>query len=358
MAEVAQVVARPKGPPPRVFSGMQPSGILHLGNYMGALRTWVDLIAESKIKGPEGVPLDCIFCIVDQHAMTVEYEPGELRGRVIDAARIYIAAGVDPAHCTLFVQSHVPQHTELAWYFNTIMPMGELSRMTQFKEKTEQHKAVVTTGLFTYPLLMAADILLYKATLVPVGEDQVQHLEFAREVARKFNGRFTPKRARPTFPEPAARLSNTPRIMGLDGQHKMSKSRGNDIGLLDDDATILKKLKGAFTDPQRLRRDDPGRPELCNIFTMHKAVSPKETIEHVDRSCRTAAFGCGDCKQLLAQNLSEHLTPIRVRARELSEKPAEVLDGLADGARRCRALATETMREVRERMGLLPAADQ
>lgn len=348
--EAQAAVAKPKGPPPRVFSGMQPTGMLHLGNWMGALRNWANLVTESKQTG-----LDCVFCIVDQHAITVEYDPKELRQKVLDAALIYIAAGVDPAHCTLIVQSHVPEHTELAWYLTTLMPMGELHRMTQFKEKSEQHKQIVSTGLFTYPLLMAADILLYRATLVPVGEDQLQHLEFARECARKFNARFTPKRKYPTFPEPQARLSATPRIMGLDGLTKMSKSRGNDIGLLEDDAAILKKLKGAYTDPQRLTREDPGRPELCNIFTMHKAVSPPATVEEADLKCRTAGWGCGDCKQVLAENLSRELTPIREKAKALAEKPDVVLDALADGARRCRAIAGETMREVRDRMGLVPS---
>ena len=345
--------AKPKGPPPRVFSGMQPTGALHLGNWMGALRNWAKLSDEAKATG-----LDCIFCIVDQHAITSDYEPKELRQKVVDAALYYIAAGVDPSHCTLMVQSHVHEHTELAWYFNTLIPMGELSRMTQFKEKSEQHKTSVPTGVYTYPLLMAADILVYKATIVPVGEDQLQHLELARECARKFNAKFTPKRKYPSFPEPQARLSATPRIMGLDGLTKMSKSRGNDIGLLEDDASIAKKLKGAYTDPQRLTLHDPGRPELCNIFTMHKAVSPASTVEEVDVQCRTAAFGCGDCKAILASNLSRALTPIREKAKALQAKPEVVLDALADGARRCRGLARETMREVRDRMGLVPARDE
>jgi tryptophanyl-tRNA synthetase len=344
--------AKGSGPPPRVFSGMQPTGALHLGNWMGALRNWAKLSDEAKATG-----LDCIFCIVDQHAITSDYEPKELRQKVTDAALYYIAAGVDPAHCTLMVQSHVPEHTELAWYFNALIPTGELSRMTQYKEKSE-NKQSVPTGILTYPLLMAADILVYKATLVPVGEDQLQHLELARECARKFNARFTPKRKYPSFPEPQGRLSSTPRIMGLDGLTKMSKSRGNDIGLLEDDASIAKKLKGAYTDPQRLTLQDPGRPEICNIFTMHKAVSPVATVEEVDVKCRTAAFGCGDCKTILAENLSRELTPIRAKAKELQAKPEIVLDALADGARRCRGIAKETMREVRDRMGFVPARDE
>jgi tryptophanyl-tRNA synthetase len=347
---------KPKGPPPRVFSGMQPTGTLHLGNWMGALRNWASLVEESKRLAREGQSLDCIFCIVDQHGLTIEYEPKELPQKIFDAALSYIAAGVDPKHCTLFLQSHVHEHTELAWYFNAIMPRGPLERMTQFKEKSAQHDSV-STGIFTYPLLMAADILLYKATIVPVGEDQVQHLELARECARKFNLKFTAKKQRPTFPEPQPRLTSTPRIMGVDGLTKMSKSRGNDIGMLEEDASIWKKLKGAYTDPQRLRREDPGRPEVCNIFTMHRAVSPPATIEEVDVKCRTAGWGCGDCKQVLAQNLSKELTPIRLRAKDLAQKPDEVYDALADGAKRCRSMAKETMLEVRDRMGLVPARE-
>jgi tryptophanyl-tRNA synthetase len=329
---------------------MQPTGKLHLGNWLGALKTWVDLIEESKATGA-----DNIFCIVDQHAVTIDYEPKDLRANILEAARCYVAAGVDPAKCTLFLQSHVPQHTELAWYFNTITPTGELSRMTQYKEKVAQHGGAVSTGILTYPLLMAADILLYRATIVPVGDDQVQHLELAREVARKFNARFTPKRARDTFPEPQPRLSVTPRIMGLDGQSKMSKSRGNDIGMLEDDKSIAKKLKSAFTDPQRVTREIPGDPGVCNIFTLHKAVSSPSEVADVDRGCRDASWGCGDCKELLAKNLSTHLTPIRVRAKELEQKPDVLLDALADGARRCRGIADETMREVRDRMGFVAA---
>ncbi|MFI5302939.1 MAG: tryptophan--tRNA ligase [Polyangiales bacterium] len=339
----------PQRPPPRVFSGMQPTGKLHLGNWLGALKTWVDLIEESKTTGADNV-----FCIVDQHALSADYDPKELRAKVAEAALYYVAAGVDPTQCTLFVQSHVPAHTELAWYFNTITPMGELSRMTQFKEKSAQHGGAVGTGVLTYPLLMAADILLYRSTIVPVGEDQVQHLELTREIARKWNARFTPKRSRETFPEPQPRLSVTPRIMGIDGQHKMSKSRGNDIAMLEDDRSIAKKLKSAFTDPQRITRDISGNPAICNIFTLHKAVSSAEQVAEIDRGCRDASWGCGDCKELLGKNLSTQLTPIRERARELEQKPDVLLDALADGARRCRTIADETMREVRDRMGLLP----
>jgi tryptophanyl-tRNA synthetase len=273
---------------------------------------------------------------------------------VIEAARYYVAAGIDPEYSKLFVQSHVPEHTELAWYLTTLTPMGELERMTQFKEKSQQQQSVLA-GIFTYPVLMAADILLYKATVVPVGEDQVQHLELTREIARKFNNRYTPKRKYPTFPEPQQKLSIAPRIMGLDGQFKMSKSRGNDIGMLESDAEIRKKLKGAFTDPQRVTRDIPGNPDVCNIFTMHKAVSAPELVKTANDNCRSAGWGCGDCKEALGASLSEKLTPIRSKAEVLAKQPDQLWDVLSDGARKCRALAQETMREVRERMGIVPA---
>ena len=242
----------------RIFSGMQPTGALHVGNWLGALRNWVHLLESGRYEG--------LFSVVDAHAVTVEYDPKEMPARVFETALTYIAVGLDPERCTLFVQSDVPEHTELAWYLGSVTPMGELNRMTQFKEKSEEHKQNVNAGLFTYPILMAADVLLYKATVIPVGDDQVQHLELAREVARRFDARFGE-----VFPEPKPVLSTTPRIMGLDGKTKMSKTRGNTIDIFDPPAVIEKKLKTAFTDPQKLRKGDPGRPEICNVFTMHTA---------------------------------------------------------------------------------------
>jgi tryptophanyl-tRNA synthetase len=327
----------------RIFSGMQPTGGLHLGNYLGALRQWVALTETGEH--------DPIFCVVDDHAITVKYDVETFAQKAHDTALTYLASGLDPEKCTVFVQSHVPEHTELAWFLSCVAPMGELGRMTQFKEKSEQHKESVNAGLFTYPILMAADILLYRATLVPVGHDQVQHLEFARELSRYFNKRFRDG----LFPEPKPHAL-TLRIRGLDGQEKMSKSRGNTIDLLEPPKAALKKLKKAFTDPQRTTREAPGRPEVCNIFTMHTAVTDQAKVDEIDRECRRAGIGCGDCKLLLHESLERELVPIRARAEELAREPERVTRVLERGAERCRELAGETMREVKNAMGLLPRA--
>lgn len=322
----------------RVFSGIQPSGELHIGNWLGAVRTWAAQVAEQRE--------DLIFCIVDAHAITVEYEPAELRARIETMARDLVACGLDPARCTLFVQSDVREHTELAWYLANVTPLGDLHRMTQFKEKSAG-KEHVLVGLFTYPVLMSADILLYKGTVVPVGEDQLQHLELARETARRFNYRFGE-----TFPEPQPRMSSAPRIMGLDGQAKMSKSRGNTIGLFEEPAAFWNKLRGAYTDPQRLRRSDPGRPEICNVYTMHKALSTPEQVDLTYKECTTAQRGCIDCKKILQESFERELVPLRTKRAELDAQPGAVAKALAEGAEKARAIARETMRDVRDRMGL------
>jgi tryptophanyl-tRNA synthetase len=325
-------------PRPRVVSGIQPSGELHVGNWLGAVRTWAAQVAEQKE--------ELFFCIVDAHAINVEYEPAELRRRIDVMARDLVACGLDPAGCTLFVQSDVREHTELAWYLANVTPKGDLERMTQFKEKSAEREGV-SAGFFTYPVLMAADVLLYKATVVPVGEDQVQHLELAREIARRFNHRFGE-----LFPEPAVRLSQTPRIMGLDGQSKMSKSKGNTIALFEEPETFWKLLKGAFTDPQRLRRSDPGRPEVCNIYTMHKALSSPEQVDLTYKECTTAQRGCIDCKKILMESFERELVPLRTKRAELDDRPAQVREALQDGAAKARRIAQETMKSVREAMGL------
>lgn len=322
---------------PIVFSGIQPSGEIHVGNYLGAIKNWTRLLDDNF----------CIFCIVDYHAVTIQYDPALMQKRILDAAIANIAAGLDPRRCKLFVQSHVPEHTELAWVFNTVCPMGDLSRMTQFKEKSKQHRENINAGLFTYPALQSADILLYKATGVPVGEDQVQHIELCREIARRFNTRYGD-----VFPESEAWLTNTRRLMGLDGQAKMSKSLGNHLGLLWNDETVRQKLKPAFTDPARKRRKDPGNPEICNIFTMHQGFSPDQVVAEVDRECRTAGIGCFDCKNRLADSMKAELDPIRERARELDADRDQVRQILADSADFCGRVATDTMNEVREVMGL------
>jgi tryptophanyl-tRNA synthetase len=325
---------------PRIFSGIQPSGELHVGNYLGAVKNWVELQHS----------YDCIFCIVDYHAITVPYEPADLRRRTMDMALSLLAAGLDPEKCTVFVQSHVPEHTELAWIFNTVTPIGELERQTQFKDKAQRQESVVA-GLLNYPVLQAADILLYRADSVPVGEDQVQHLELSREIARKWNARFAG--GEEFFPEPKPLLTATRRVMGLDGQAKMSKSMGNTVGLLEPFDAVWEKLRPAVTDPKRVRRTDPGTPEVCNIFHLHKAFSPPETVQHVATMCSTAGWGCIDCKKVLLEGMKRELAPIHERARELQAHPDRVREVLAAGAERCRVMAQETMGYVKEKMGLL-----
>lgn len=326
----------PAGEKPRVFSGIQPSGELHLGNYLGAVRTWSAQIEEGKE--------DLMFCVVDAHATTVPYDPAVLQERIRDLAVDLVACGLDTERCTLFVQSDVREHTELAWYLAGATPMGDLSRMTQFKEKSENAE-FVSAALFTYPILMSADILLYRATVVPVGDDQLQHLELARETVRRFNHRYGD-----VFVEPKARLSKTPRIMGLDGESKMSKSKGNSIGLFEEPDDMWKKLKGAFTDPQRLKKSDPGRPEVCNIFTMHKALASESDLAFVYDQCTGAKWGCFDCKKALLERIDQEVKPLRLRRKETS--PEDVREALARGAEKARTIAQETMGEVREAMGL------
>ena len=320
---------------PRVFSGIQPSGELHIGNWLGATRTWAQQVERQEE--------ELIFCIVDAHAITVDYDPKDLRRRIEELAADLVACGLDPERCTLFVQSDVREHTELAWYLASVTPMGDLHRMTQFKDKSEG-KEFVSTALFTYPVLMSADILLYRAKVVPVGDDQLQHLELARETARRFAHRYGKM-----FPEPKPRLSKTPRVMGLDGKEKMSKSKDNTIALFASPEVFWSKLKTAFTDPQRLRLSDPGRPEVCNIYTMHQAVSPDEDVKRVYESCTQAKWGCVDCKKVLFEHFDKELVPLRKKRAELS--PETMKQVLGDGAKKARTIAQATMRDVRQAMG-------
>jgi tryptophanyl-tRNA synthetase len=324
----------------RIFSGIQPSGELHIGNYLGAVKNWVGLQRQ----------YESFFCVVDYHAITVEYVPEDLRRRRREMAVSLLAAGLDPDVCTLFLQSKVPEHTELAWIFNSVTPLGELERQTQFKDKASRQESVLA-GVLNYPILQAADILLYLADTVPVGEDQVQHLELSREIARRWNARFAPD-GPPFFPEPKPLLTPTRRIMGLDGQAKMSKSLGNTIGLLESREEIWAKLRPAVTDPARIRRTDPGTPEVCNIYHLHKAFSPPATVEQVAVNCSTAAWGCIDCKRTLLDSMEAELEPIRARAAEIRSDPARVDAALGAGAERARAVAMKTLGEVKERMGL------
>jgi tryptophanyl-tRNA synthetase len=324
----------------RVLSGIQPSGTIHIGNYFGAIENWVRLTSE----------YDCFFTIVDYHAITVAYDPSRMQRRIFEAAMDNIAAGLDPSRCTIFVQSHVPEHTELCWLLNCVTPMGELGRMTQFKEKSEREREGVTAGLLNYPILQAADILVYKADAVPVGEDQAQHLEFTREVARRFNGRFGE-----FFPEPRTLIGRGARVMGLDGESKMSKSLENFIGVAEEPDAVWEKLRPAKTDEARKRRSDPGDPGRCNIFSYHKLVTPEGKIREIVEGCTTAGIGCIDCKKIFFENLIRVLDPIRTKRRELEERPEIVREALAEGARKAGAIARETVHGAKALMGLVPA---
>jgi len=334
----------------RIFSGIQPSGEPHIGNYLGALKNWATLQHQ----------FESIFSIVDYHAITLPQDPEQLRRRRLEMAVSILAAGIDPERATLMVQSDVPEHTELTWLLTTVTPFGELERQTQFKEKSSRQESVLA-GIFSYPVLQAADILIYRADLVPVGEDQVQHLELSRVIARRWNnqfGKLTGARLEDGaeerdayFPEPKALLTPTRRVMGLDGQAKMSKSMGNTIGMLEPSDSIWAKLRPAVTDPKRIRKTDPGTPEVCNIYHLHEAFSEPATVEHVAQQCRTAGWGCIDCKRVLHESMDRELTPIRRRAEEFTAHPERVHDALASGAAHCRAIGRETVAEVRDRMG-------
>lgn len=326
----------------RVFSGIQPSGELHIGNYLGAVKNWVRMQDEH----------ECIFCVVDLHAITQPYEPAELAQRTLDMAVGLLAAGIDPDRAILFVQSHVAEHPDLGWILTTVAPLGELERQTQYKDKAQRQESV-PAGLLCYPILQSADVLLYLATLVPVGEDQLQHLELMREIARRWNHRFGV-----FFPEPEAQVTATKRVLGLDGRSKMSKSLGNTIGLLESPEAIWEKLRPAATDPARKTRKDPGNPDICNVFTIHQGFSPPGVQADVAVKCRTAAWGCLDCKRVLADHIIADLTPIRERAAALTADPSRVRRLLREGAERARTIARRTMREVRRRMGFLEAAEQ
>tara|TARA_R110002096_G_scaffold408075_1_gene606915 strand:- start:6616 stop:7596 length:981 start_codon:yes stop_codon:yes gene_type:complete len=320
-----------------VFSGIQPSGELHLGNYLGAIRNWAALQEE----------FFCYFCVVDYHAITQDYDPKAMKTRVFEMVTDVLACGIDPERSVLFVQSQVPEHTELCWILNSVAQFGDLSRMTQFKDKSQRQADNINVGLFDYPVLQSADILLYNAEAVPVGQDQVQHIEFARRVARGFNNRWGK-----VFKEPEAKLTSTPKIIGLDGKAKMSKSVGNTIPLGATEKEIRKRINRAVTDPQREKREDKGNPENCNVFSLHGFFSTEEDKAWVVEGCTTAGIGCVDCKKRLADNLIEHLVPIRARKAELVANPDEVHEALRKGAEKARETAGRTMSKVRKKLGL------
>jgi tryptophanyl-tRNA synthetase len=326
--------------PKRVFSGIQPTGDAHIGNYFGAIQNYVKLGQE--------LGKSAIFCVVDYHAITAPHDASLLRQRTLELALNLFAAGLDPNQVILFPQSAVPEHLELGWIFTTQTPLGDLERMTQFKDKIQQHQSVLA-GLLCYPALQAADILLYKATHIPVGEDQVQHIELTREIARRFNFRFGQ-----TFPEPQTVLQKDAlRVPGIDGKGKMSKSKNNTLGMLESFDSLWDKIRPAPTDPARVRRDDPGNPDICIIYDYHKLFSSEETQAQINIDCRTAAIGCVQCKKFLMEGIKTTLEPIHARAEELRKDPDFIMDSLRQGAKEARAIAKVTLEEARNRLGLL-----
>jgi tryptophanyl-tRNA synthetase len=325
---------------PRAFSGIQPSGVTHLGNDLGAIRNYVALQERGVAEG-----FETIYCIVDYHALTSSHDPDVLRRRTLEMAASLIALGLDPKKCTLFVQSHRPEVTELCWLFNTVTPVGWLQRTPTYKEKRLNQPEDVNHGLLTYPVLQAADIVIYKASLVPVGKDQAAHLELSREIVRAFNARYGQ-----TFPEPQAVYTSAPVVLGTDGVKKMSKSVGNTIEILAEPDVIRKQVMSMVTDTQRILRSDPGRPEVCNVCQMHRFFG--DDYESVWEGERTARTGCVDTKKLLAQRIIDHYAPARETYRELIADPVRLNRILEEGAERIRPIAQATMAEVRERMGL------
>jgi tryptophanyl-tRNA synthetase len=320
---------------PRTFSGIQPSGIVHLGNDLGAIRNYVALQAG----------YEAIYCIVDYHALTSLHDPDLLRSQTREMAASLLALGLDPDRCTLFVQSHRPEHAELAWLLCTVTPVSWVERTPTYKEKKTQQPDDVNHGLLTYPILQAADIVIYKATLVPVGKDQAAHLELTREIIRAFSHRYGE-----TFPEPQAVFTEAPVVLGTDGVRKMSKSLGNTIEILAEPDVIRKQVMSMVTDTQRILRTDPGRPEVCNVCQLHRFFGPDwEEIQDGERTART---GCVDTKKLLADRIIRHYAPARERYHELMAHPAEIDGILEAGADRLAPVAAATMAEVREKMGL------
>lgn len=366
----------------RLLSGMQPSGSLHLGNYLGALKQWVAQMDT----------YDCFYCVVDYHAITIPYDTKLIQQRIFDATVDFLAGGLDPQKCTIFVQSDVPEHLELSWIFNAVTPLGQLMRMTQFKQKAQQAAANklgdndefddledndvsdlsalidpsatseesikiplhgigrINSGLLSYPVLQAADILIYKAQVVPVGEDQVQHIELTRDIARRFNNRFAK-----VFPVCDVTLSDAPRLMGLDAVNKMSKSLGNHIPLSAPPKDVIQLVtRQSVSDPRRVKLQDPGVPEECNIYTWHKFFSSPEDQQWAHQGCTSASIGCFHCKKRVADNINNLLEPMRERREDILKTPDFVQDVLAEGAKKARTVAQTTLEETRSALGFRP----
>ena len=322
----------------RVFSGARPTGRQHLGNYLGAIQNYVALQDF----------YDCIYCIVDLHALTTLDTTHELKNNTYEMALDWLAAGIRPEESILFVQSQVPEVTELHVLFSMVTPLGKLTDLPTFKEKIRLQPNNVNYGLVGYPVLMAADIALYKASLVPVGVDQAPHIEFTREVVRSFNYRY----GQAVLIEPDMKITEVPKVLGTDGQQKMSKSLDNHIELAATPEETERRVMSMVTDPQRARRTDPGNPDVCNVFSLHKVFSPPDMVAEIDVECRRAGIGCVDCKRRFAEQLNAHLAPFRQRRAALAQQPGQVWEILDDGGRRAGVIARETMHEVRAAVGL------
>jgi tryptophanyl-tRNA synthetase len=331
---------------------MRPTGKPHLGNYMGALHNWVRLQNDPQY--------ECYFFIADWHALTTDYaDPSQIRQNTLDVAIDYLAAGLDPAGSVLFVQSHIPQHAEFHLLLSMITPLGWLERVPSYKEQQENltGRDLTTYGFLGYPLLQAADILIYQADAVPVGQDQAAHVELTREVARRFNQFYKRPDGSEILPEPQVLLTPSPKLPGTDGR-KMSKSYGNTILMSDPEPEIRAKLKTMVTDPARIRRTDPGNPDKCPVGDLHKIFSSQQTLAKVYEGCTTAGIGCIECKSWAADAIVSALAPIQKRRAHFEQHPALVADIFADGERRATARAEQTMHEVRSAMGLAGATPQ
>jgi tryptophanyl-tRNA synthetase len=326
----------------RVLSGMRPTGKLHLGNYVGALQNWVGMQEK----------YECFFEVADWHALTTDYADTSLvKESSIEAVTDWLAAGLDPEKSVIFIQSHVPAHAELHLLFSMITPLGWLERVPSYKEQQENIKGkdLTTYGFLGYPCLQAADILIYKADVVPVGEDQVAHVELTREIARRFNGFYGA--SKPVFPEPQSLLTPAAKLPGTDGR-KMSKSYGNTILLTDPEPVVRQKLKTMVTDPARVRRTDPGNPDVCPVGDLHKIFSDKDTMAKVNEGCRSAGIGCIECKGWAADGIVKLLNPMQEKRKKYEENPRLVWDILEAGTERARRAAGETMDEARAAMGM------
>ena len=322
----------------RVFSGARPTGRQHLGNYLGAVKNYVALQDD----------YECVYCIVDLHALTTVEDTVDLRQNTYEMALDWLAAGIRPQETIVFIQSHVSEVTELHTILSMVAQLGKLTELPTFKEKVRLQPGNVNYGLVGYPVLMTADIVLYKTNVVPVGIDQAPHLEYARELVRSFNFRYNTN----VLIEPQMKNTEVPKVLGIDGVEKMSKSLNNHIEIAATPEETQRRVMQMVTDPQRIRRSDPGNPDVCNVFSMHKIFSSPEEVAMVNVECRRAGIGCVDCKKLLAKNMNANLAPLRERRNELAKDPDSVMDVLNDGARRAKAIASQTMREVKEAVGL------